>query len=101
LGFLIRRQCAIVSEDTISYPKQIALNLSGVLPTPCHQVKVDVHKPDRQNRIEIDVYALVDPAAICAQVLAPFELQIDLGSYPAGKYIVIINAKEYGRFEMP
>lgn len=84
-----------------SFPKQITLELSGVLPTPCHQVKDNVHKPDAQNRIEIDVYSLVDPAAICAQVLAPFELQIELGSYPAGKYTVVINDEEHGRFEMP
>ncbi|NPV76564.1 MAG: hypothetical protein HPY59_09355 [Anaerolineae bacterium] len=84
-----------------SFPKQITLELSGVLPTPCHQVKAEVHKLDAQNRIEIDVYSLVDPAAICAQVLAPFELRIQLGSYPAGKYTVVINDEERGRFEVP
>lgn len=84
-----------------SFPKQITLELSGFLPTPCHQVKAEVHQPDTQNRIEIDVYSLADPNVFCVQVLAPFELHVELGSYPAGKYRVVINAEERGHFEMP
>ena len=34
-----------------SFPPQIALSLSGELPTPCHQLRVQVSEPDADNRI--------------------------------------------------
>ncbi|MCC6146176.1 MAG: hypothetical protein IT308_01270 [Anaerolineaceae bacterium] len=83
-----------------SFPGQITLVVEGTLPTPCHQLRTKVHPPGEKNEINVEVYSLVDPAMICAQVLAPFEEQFELGSYPAGGYTVVVNGQERGRFEI-
>ena len=67
-----------------SYPPQISLNLSGDLPTPCHELRVQVNEPDEKNNINVDAYSVVDPNLVCIQVLEPFEASIDLGAFPSG-----------------
>lgn len=82
-----------------SYPPQVFLVMSGSLPTPCHQLRVEVSAPDAQNRIQVEAYSLVDPNAICAQVLKAFEASVRLGSYPAGHYTVWLNGRRIGEFD--
>src|SRR3989337_2693298 len=41
-----------------SFPPQFMLNLTGSLPTPCHQFRAKVSEPDAQNRIHVEVYSL-------------------------------------------
>lgn len=101
---LERRTAAVESVEILtleSFPRQITVRIKGTTPTPCHHPRAEVGKPDVDNRIAIEVYSVVDPSAICAQVLAPFEININLGSYPDGKYTLLVNSKEEGRFEMP
>ena len=82
-----------------SYPVQIALVLQGSLPTPCNQLRVIAKPPDKQNRIQVDVYSVVDPELICVQVLEPFEANSGLGSFPPGHYSVWVNGEMIGEFD--
>jgi hypothetical protein len=68
-----------------SFPPQYTLSLQGTLPTPCHQLRVEVAPPDSRNQIQVSVYSVVDPNAICTQVLAPFEASVPLQGMPTGK----------------
>jgi hypothetical protein len=72
--------------------------LQGALPTPCNQLRVIARSPDEQNRIQVDVYSVVDPSQVCAQVLEPLDANIGLGSFPTGHYSVWVNGEMVGEF---
>ena len=82
-----------------SYPPQISLVVSGELPTPCHELRVEVSVPDAENKIMIDLYTVVDPDMVCIQVLKPFQENIDLGTFPGGHYTVWVNGEMVGGFD--
>jgi hypothetical protein len=82
-----------------SFPPQIALTLSGELPTPCHQLRVKVNEPDTENRIDIEAYTIVNPDLACIQVVEPFNASIELGTFPSGHYSVWVNEELAGEFE--
>jgi hypothetical protein len=82
-----------------SFPPQITLILSGDLPTPCHELRVDVNEPDPENKINVEVYSVVDPDQVCIQVLEPFQANIDLGTFPTGHYTVWVNGEMVGEFD--
>ena len=82
-----------------SYPVQIMLVLSGSLPTPCNQLRVVANPPDEQNRIQVEVYSVVDPAQLCIQVMDPFDANVGLESFPAGRYSVWVNGEMAGEFD--
>jgi hypothetical protein len=82
-----------------SFPPQVSLVLQGELPTPCNQLRVEMREPDAENKIMVDVYSVVDPDQICAQVLEPFEAAIDLGTFPSGHYTVWVNGQMAGEFD--
>lgn len=98
----LTRDQAYVNESELiiaeSFPPQIFLRLSGALPTPCHQLRVAVGQPDAQGQIQIDVYSVVDPDRVCAQVLKDFNENVPLGSFPSGKYSVWVNGTMVGEF---
>jgi len=79
-----------------SSPAQFYLALKGNLPTLCHELRVKVDPPDPRNQIMIEVYSVSDPAKICAEMLKPFEQEINLGGFPAGHYTVLVNGKPVG-----
>jgi hypothetical protein len=86
-----------------SFPLQIRLHLAGSRPTPCHQLRVAVAPPDANNVIAVEVYTVVDPEMVCAQVLAEFDETIPLGRFPtdehpSGAYTVIVNGETAGEF---
>jgi hypothetical protein len=82
-----------------SYPPQIAIPVSGDLPTPCHALRAVIAQPNQENKIMIDMYSVVDPNKVCAQVLEPFEAQIELGTFPTGHYSVWVNGQLAGEFD--
>ena len=84
-----------------SFPPQYLLTLQGTLPTPCHQLRVEVAAPDDQDTVQVEVYSVVDPNAICTQVLSPFQASVPLEGQPTGKYTVMVNGKEAGSIEVP
>ena len=83
-----------------SFPVQIALVLSGELPTPCNQLRAIANPPDEGNRIQVEVYSVIDPAETCIQVLEPFEANVGLGSFPSGHYSVWVNGEMVGEFDV-
>jgi hypothetical protein len=89
MGLLIRE----------SFPPQITLGISGNLPTPCHQLRANLNTPDEENKINVEVYTVVDPNMLCTQVLKPFQENIDLGTFPSGHYSVWVNGGLAGEFD--
>jgi hypothetical protein len=81
-----------------SFPVQVTMVLSGNLPTPCHELRVNASPPDSENRIQVEAYTVVDPEMICTQVIKPFETQVALGSFESGKYTVYVNGEYLGEF---
>lgn len=81
-----------------SYPLQIVLHLEGTLPTPCHHLRATVEGPDKENRIKVDVFTMIDPEVICIQVISPFNVNLNLGSFPDGDYTVWMNDIQVGEF---
>lgn len=82
-----------------SFPPQFRLKLSGTLPTPCHQLRVVVSEPDAQERIDVEVYSVVDPNQACIQVVEPFEANIPIGSFTSGEYTVLVNGEQVGEIK--
>ncbi|MBK8821175.1 MAG: hypothetical protein IPN58_00840 [Anaerolineales bacterium] len=62
-------------------------------------VQVDVSPPDAENKILVDVYSHSSPDQICTQVIAPFDVNIPLGSFPAGKYLLWVNGEMLAEFQ--
>jgi hypothetical protein len=83
-----------------SYPVQAVLLIRGSLPTPCHELKVEVSSPDTQNRIWVDVYSVSDPSQVCIQVLEPFEETAELGRFTQGSFSVWVNGEPVGEIEL-
>jgi hypothetical protein len=101
-GNLTRGNVFIQEMDILireSFPPQIALSLSGELPTPCHQLRVQVSEPDADNRIDVEAYTVVNPDLVCIQVVEPFVANIDLGTFPNGHYSVWVNEELAGEFD--
>lgn len=83
---------------TTDSPAQVLLLLSGWLPTQCHQLRVEVLPPDRDYRLDVNVYSVVRPNQRCEDVLASFDVAIALGEYSAGIYTVWVNGGRVGDF---
>ena len=99
---LIRGNVFIQEMDLLireSFPPQVTLALRGELPTPCHQLRIQTGEPDTENRIEVEVYTVVDPDLACIQVVEPFEANINLGTFPSGHYSVRVNGEPAGEFD--
>ena len=99
---LVRAEAFLASSDLLtleSSPLQFSLTLKGSLPTPCHQLRVDVGQPDAQNKVNVDVYAVAKPDRVCAQVLQPFEVNVPLGSFAAGHYFLLVNGTQAAEFD--
>jgi hypothetical protein len=99
---LIRDNAFIESSQLLtleSYPLQFMLNLKVNMPTPCHELRIVVSPPDTENKINVDVYSITDPDIVCVQVLAPFEVNYPLGSFPSGTYSLWINGAKVADFQ--
>lgn len=87
-----------------SYPIQLSLSVSGELPTPCHELHMNVAPPNADNEIHIDVYSQVpDADLMCVQVMEPFDtnLSIDVSGLADGTYSVFVNKELVGTFSYP
>ena len=99
---LIRGNAYIESTDLLtmeSYPLQFTLTISGSLPTPCNQLRVEVKPPDEENNIIVDVYSLIAPDTMCVEMLQPFSQNIPLGSFPSGHYTLWVNGEKVAEFD--
>ncbi len=99
------RAPAFVEKSEVVSPKsasdQFTLTVSGSLPSPCNLLQTNVKAPDDQNRIQVEVYSLLPPDKVCAQVLVPFETSVPLGSLKSGSYTVVLNDKQVGELTVP
>ncbi|MBW8012245.1 MAG: hypothetical protein FVQ83_13580 [Chloroflexi bacterium] len=86
-----------------SYPIQVALIVSGELPTPCHVLQTIINDPDEQNRILIEVLGVIDDETVCTQVMEPFEerIGIPMQGSPDGVYEIWLNGELVGDFSYP
>lgn len=84
-----------------SFPPQVGLRLVGNLPTPCHQLRVAVSEPDAEKNIRVEIYSVVQKDVVCVEVLQPFEVSLNLGSYPQGSYSLLVNGSEIGQVMLP
>jgi Na+-transporting methylmalonyl-CoA/oxaloacetate decarboxylase gamma subunit len=82
-----------------STPTQVSLMLRGELPTPCNQLRVVIAFLDNDNRIEIEVYSVVDPNEGCITVIEPFEANIPMGQFTGGTYSIYVNGELLGEFD--
>ena len=98
---MVRGEVTVSSSELIikeSYPLQVDLAVKGTLPTPCHHLRASIDEPDRENNIHVELYSVVDPNMICAQVIQAYDEKIPLGTYPDGTYSVYLNDELVGEF---
>ena len=56
-----------------------ALILAGSLPTPCHELRLRIPEgPDAQGVLRIEAWSVAAPGRICAQMLQPFSVQVQI-----------------------
>ncbi len=86
-----------------SYPIQVALNISGELPTPCHTVRAIVTPPDGDMEFHIQIYSEAKADEVCIQVLQPFSenVSLPLQGLADGTYSVWLNDEKVGEFNYP
>lgn len=86
-----------------SFPIQVAVQIQGELPTPCHTLRSQIGEPDVNNEIRIDVFSEAAADVVCVQVLQPFEesLRLPMEGKPDGTYRVYINGELVGEFSYP
>ena len=64
---------------------QVALQVSGIMPTPCHVVSTPPTVRRLGNDISVDVYVTSGPG-FCIAMLGSFAVTADLGLLPSGDY---------------
>lgn len=74
-------------------PPKYVLYLQGSLPTPCHELRIQVQLPDAAANVYIEVYSVTDAQTICIQVLQPFSAQLPFLS-GEGKYTFWVNGRK-------
>ncbi|MCS6770709.1 MAG: hypothetical protein NZ740_01630 [Kiritimatiellae bacterium] len=82
-----------------TYPPKYNVLIKGALPTPCHSWRAVVNPPNEAQKIDVDVYSLVDPNVVCIQVLVNFEGSVEIPNPPPGRYEVRVNGKSAGFIE--
>ena len=81
-----------------SWPVQVVLQVTGALPTPCHEAVWDI--TDTGEAIEVTLWSESDSDAMCAAVLEPVELSIPLGSSESASLPVELNGEPVGTVEI-
>lgn len=86
-----------------SYPVQVAIQLTGDLPTPCHTLGAKIAAPNAENEIHVEIFSEAAADVMCVQVLQPFEERISLPmeGQPDGIYRVFLNGEPLGEFSYP
>jgi hypothetical protein len=84
-----------------SEPPQVIMNFAYFQPTPCYQLRVEVSAPDSQNQIVLKAYAVAEKDKPCALMAlsTPLQASLNLGSFPKGHYIVLLNGSQIGEFD--
>lgn len=83
-----------------SWPVQVRLELTGSLPSPCHELSYAVTLPSADGLIVVDAAAEPVQGANCAREATPFRQTIGLGSYTGGEFEVILNGQSVSGFSL-
>lgn len=105
------RQPVIVEDVEIvvreSWPMQVAVMISGSLPTPCHELRWTVEQSATTTSEDwtvaadgsehtITVWTTDLPAdTVCATVMEPFSEQVELGRFVSGDYTIVVNGERF------
>lgn len=97
----------VISETDLlileSYPVQVMVAISGELPTPCDDLKIDISGPNENNEFMIEFTSLADEGQTCITVIEPFQenVSLPLAGLADGEYSVFVNGKFVGKFTYP
>ncbi len=90
-----------------SWPMQVAVLISGALPTPCHELKWTVEQSATTTQDDwtvaangsvhtISVWTTELPSDMaCATVMEPFSEQVELGRFVSGDYTIVVNGERF------
>ena len=84
-----------------SQPPQLMVNFAYFQPTPCYQLRVEISGPDSENQIALKAYAVTEKDKACTlmALATPLQASLDLGSFPRGHYVVLLNGNQIGEFD--
>lgn len=84
-----------------SKPPQAMVNFGYFLPTPCHQLRVEVSGPDEQKQIQLKAYGVIEKDRECTLMIPDAALQASLnfGDLPRGRYAVFLNGDQLGELD--
>lgn len=84
-----------------SQPPQLMVNFAYYQPTPCYQLRVEISGPDSENHIALKAYAVAEKDKACTlmALATPLQASLNLGSFPSGHYVVILNDNQIGEFD--
>ncbi len=72
------------------------LTITGNLPTPCHELRLRIpDRPDAQGVLRIEAWSVSDPDRMCAQVLQPFSVQVQVRR--GKESTILLNGHEVGK----
>jgi hypothetical protein len=80
-----------------SFPVQVALDVTGEKPTPCHEIFWTVG--DDGEVIAIEMISQVAAEQVCAEVIEPFTIAVPLGSWTGESREIQLNGEVVGSFE--
>ena len=87
-----------LSEKYEFTPPRAMLNILGYMPSVCNELRVNIQPPDKNFRVYVEVYSLINTNINCDNVFQQFEANILLGTYSSGRYTVWINDGLVGDF---
>jgi hypothetical protein len=88
--------------DTLSVnPPVYVVKITGTIPSACHQLKVDIAKPNEKKVIVIKLTSFLDPGKMCDPGKQPFDISLKLDQLPDGQYNVVVNDINTGSFQYP
>ena len=84
-----------------SQPPQVMVNFAYFQPTPCYQLRVEISAPDADMHIALKAYAVAEKNKPCAlmALATPLQASLNLGSFPSGHYVVLLNGNQIGEFD--
>ena len=83
-----------------SWPVQVFLELTGTLPSACHNLDYAVILPDEDGVIEVEAQATLEKGSECSQQAQSFRQAIGLGSYTEGNFQVLLNGEAVGEIRL-
>lgn len=83
-----------------SWPVQIFLELTGTLPSACHNLDYAVILPDEDGVIVVEAQATLEKGSECSQQAQLFRQAIGLGSYTEGNFQVLLNGEAVGEIQL-